>query len=105
MTEKIKDSMETCRIIVHATEEELLNQRRYNDAKEIEVALNDMLKAFRSLSAWEEVLKELEETKEHATDLVRPKIFGIKLKEFTDMCFDESINIIKQKLEAIEEVR
>lgn len=60
MTEQIKDSMETCRIIVHATEEELLNQHRYNDAKEIEVALNDMLKAFRSLNAWKEVLQELE---------------------------------------------
>lgn len=58
--------------------------------------------SIRSLNAWSEVLNELEETKEHATDLVRPKNFGMKLKEFTDMCFDEAINIIKQKLADIE---
>lgn len=93
MTEQIKDSMETCRIIVHAFEEELLNQCRYNDAKEIEVALNDMLKAFRSLNAWDEVLNELEELKQ---DFKNDRNF----REASAV--NISIKRIKQKLSEIE---
>lgn len=93
MTEKIKDSMETCRIIVRATVEELSNQRRYNDAKEIEVALNDMLKAFRSLQAWEEVLQKLEELEEIKDD--DTLYIHIRVRD--------AIDIINQHLAKIEE--
>lgn len=93
MTEQIKDSMETCRIIVHAFEEELLNQRRYNDAKEIEVVLNDMLKAFRSLEMWKKVLNELEEQIEFDNKLGQTEVVvGLRI----------AINIIKQKLEGMQ---
>lgn len=96
MTEQIKDSMETCRIIVHATVEELSNQRRYNDAKEIEVAVNDMLKAFRSLQAWEEVLAELKEERDFFTSIrgeyARGRVFANS----------KAIDIVSQHLAEIE---
>ena len=59
----------------------------------------------KNIRTWKEVLNEVEETKEHATDLVRPKILVGKIKELTDMCFDEAIRIINKKLSEVEDGR